>query len=99
MKTEAEIDPANEPMKTRVALHAFLAGMSHELLALLTDCAMPVRFKKGQTIFREAETANRFYLIETGKVALESSDGPKNSVIIETIGAGDLLGWSWMFPP
>ena len=40
-------------------------------------------------IFRESELADRFYLIETGKVILESSDG-----------LGDpLLGWSWMFPP
>lgn len=99
MKTETEIDPATEPMRTRVAFHPFLAGMSRTQLALLTDCAMPVHFKTGQSIFREGEMANRFYLIETGKVVLESSDEPENSVIIETIGAGDLLGWSWMFPP
>jgi CRP/FNR family cyclic AMP-dependent transcriptional regulator len=99
MKTETEIDPVNEPMRTRVALHPFLAGMNRTQLALLTDCAMPVHFKTGQTIFREGEMANRFYLIESGKVLLESSDGPENSVLIETIGAGDLLGWSWMFPP
>ena len=43
--------------------------------------------------------ANRFYLIESGKVAVESNDGPDNPVVIETIGAGDLLGWSWMFAP
>jgi len=86
-------------MGIRVALHPFLAGMNHEQLALLTDCAMPVHFKKGQTIFRGGETANRFYLIETGKLILESSQGRENSLIIETIGAGDLLGWSWMFPP
>ena len=99
MKTETEIDPATEPMRTRVTLHPFLVGMNRTQLALLTDCAMPVHFKTGQTIFREGEMANRFYLIETGKVVLESSDEPENSVIIETIGAGDLLGWSWMFPP
>ena len=99
MKTETEIDPAKEPMRTRVALHPFLAGMNRTQLALLTDCAMPVRFKTAQTIFREGEMANRFYLIESGKVVLESSDGRENSVLIETIGAGDLLGWSWMFPP
>ena len=99
MKTETQIDPASEPMKTRVVLHPFLAGMDRKPLALLTDCAMPVRFKPGQTIFREGEMANRFYLIESGKVVLESNDSPGNTTIIETIGAGDLLGWSWMFPP
>ena len=35
----------------------------------------------------------------SGKVALESSAEYGEPVIIETIGAGDLLGWSWMMPP
>ena len=88
-----------EPMAARVALHPFLAGMNPTQLALLTDCAIPVHFKKGQTILREGDLANRFYLIESGKVVLESGEGFGDPVIVETIGAGDLLGWSWMFPP
>ena len=88
-----------EPIATRVALHPFLAGMNRPQLALLTDCAMATNFKKKQTIFREGEMANRFYLIETGKVVLESSEGLSSPVIIDTINPGDLLGWSWMFPP
>ena len=86
-------------MATRVALHPFLAGMNPTQLALLTDCAIPVQFNKGQTILREGEMANRFYLIESGKVVLESGEGFGDPVVIETIGAGDLVGWSWMFPP
>lgn len=78
-----------ESLATRVALHPFLVGMNRRQLALLTSCAMTVQFNKGQVIFREGDLADRFYLIETGKVILESSGGP-----------GDpLLGWSWMFPP
>jgi len=88
-----------EPMATRVALHPFLAGLNRDQLSLLTDCAMPVHFKKGQTILREGEFANRFYLIESGKVTLESDAEPGEPVVFETIGAGDLLGWSWMFQP
>ena len=88
-----------ESMVARVALHPFLAGLNPSQLALLTDCAIPVHFKKGQTILREGEMANRFYLIESGRVVLESGEGFGEPVIIETIGAGDLLGWSWMFPP
>ena len=48
-----------EAMATRVALHPFLAGMNPAQLALLTDCAIPVHFKKGQTILREGDLANR----------------------------------------
>lgn len=88
-----------EPMAIRVELHPFLIGMNRRQQALLTDCAMAVEFKKGQVIFQEGELANRFYLIETGKVILESSGGEGDPVVVDTIGAGDLLGWSWMFPP
>jgi hypothetical protein len=78
-----------ESLATRVALHPFLVGMHRRQLALLTSCAMIVQFNKGQVIFREGDFADRFYLIETGSVVLESSSGP----------ADPLLGWSWMFPP
>lgn len=97
MKTETQSNI--EPMAARVMLHPFLAGMHRTHLALLTDCALAVHFKKGEIILREGEFANRFYLIESGKVVLESGAGFGEPVIVETIGAGDLLGWSWMFPP
>jgi CRP/FNR family transcriptional regulator, cyclic AMP receptor protein len=88
-----------ESIATRVGLHPFLAGMNRAQLALLTDCAMVTHFKKGETILHEGEFANRFYLIETGEVVLESSAGASEPLILERIGRGDLLGWSWMFPP
>jgi CRP-like cAMP-binding protein len=103
MKAETEnpkrtkIEP--EPMATRVALHPFLVGMNPSQLALLTDCAVAAHFKPGQIILREGELANRFYLIESGNVALQSGEDFGGPVIVEAIGAGDLLGWSWMFPP
>jgi len=97
LKTSREIQ--TEPLGTRVALHPFLAGMNHTQLTLLTDCAVARHFNMGQTILREGEFANGFYLIETGRVALESEAGFGESILIETIGAGDLVGWSWMFPP
>lgn len=88
-----------EPMSTRVALHPLLAGMNRKQLALLTDCATAIEYKKGQEIFRAGDVANRFCLLESGKVVLEASHGSEPPVIVDTIGAGDLLGWSWMFPP
>ena len=88
-----------ELMAERVALHPFLAGMSRNHLALLTDCAIPVRFTKRQVVLQEGDFASRFYLIESGKVVLESGVELGQPVVIEEIGPGDLLGWSWMFPP
>ena len=85
-------------LETQVAAHPFLVGMSSAHIRLLADCAMRAQFTADQVIFRKGETANRFYLIERGKVALESSVGDK-VVKIDEVGAGDLLGWSWIFPP
>jgi CRP/FNR family cyclic AMP-dependent transcriptional regulator len=99
MQTQTRMKIEREPLAARVALHPFLAGMRRAQLALLTDCAMATQFKKGQTILREGEFANRFYLIESGKIVLESGADFGDSLVIETIGPGDLLGWSWMFPP
>ena len=98
-QTKMTMQIETEPMATRVALHPFLAGMNRQELRLLTDCAIPVQFEKGQVIFREGDMANRFYLIESGKVVLESSGAHGHAVLVDTIGAGDLLGWSWIFPP
>jgi CRP-like cAMP-binding protein len=89
----------SESIETRVALHPFLAGMNPTYLALLIDCAMVAHFKAGAVILREGEIANRFYLIESGKVVLESGQGFGQPVVVETIVAGDMLGWSWMFAP
>jgi CRP-like cAMP-binding protein len=89
----------SEKLAKRVALHPFLSGMKPKQLALLTDCAVPTHFEMGQVILREGEFANQSYLIESGKVVLESAAGSGRPVIIDTIGPGDLLGWSWMFPP
>jgi CRP/FNR family cyclic AMP-dependent transcriptional regulator len=97
MKTESFTEPA--PLATRVALHPFLAGMSHTHLALLTDCAIAAHFEKGQTILRKGEFAKGFYLIESGEVILESGEESRQPVVVDTIGPGNSLGWSWMFPP
>ncbi len=99
MLTKIETTTQREPIGIRVALHPFLAGMNSTQLALLAECAIPVHSKKGQTILRQGELANRFYLIESGKVVLESGEGFGDAKIVEMIGPGDLLGWSWMFPP
>jgi CRP/FNR family transcriptional regulator, cyclic AMP receptor protein len=85
-------------LEAQVAAHPFLIGIGPAHIRLLADCAMRSQFAAGHIIFRKGETANRFYLIERGKVALESSSGGA-VVRIDEVGSGDLLGWSWIFPP
>lgn len=79
--------------------HALFRGLAPRYLALLTEAAMLKEFAAGEVIFREGDPANRFYLILDGEVALESTTCEGESVLVQTIGANDVLGWSWLFPP
>jgi len=78
--------------------HPFLAGMSLAHLRMLVDAAQETQFAAGACIFREGERANHFYLIEAGRVRLQTHSGG-HPVPIATVGAGEVLGWSWLFPP
>jgi hypothetical protein len=50
-------------------------------------------------LFREGDPANCFYLIELGRVSLQSPRKDEEPVAVQIIGPGDVLGWSWLFPP
>lgn len=88
-----------EAVVLHIGQHPFLQGLTRNQLVQLADCALTARFESGAVIFREGEKADRFYLIDKGRIVLESAAGYGEPVIIETIGGGDLLGWSWMMPP
>lgn len=79
--------------------HPFVSGLTEEQLAILARCALPVRYEAGQSIFHEGEPANRFYLILHGGVALQSRTSAEGVTLVATLAGGDVLGWSWMFPP
>jgi CRP/FNR family transcriptional regulator, cyclic AMP receptor protein len=85
---------------TTLEAQPFFNGLSPQLLEILVNEAMPVEFKAGELIFNEGGVANRLYLLLTGQVVLEApTDLEHEPVRVETIGAGSVLGWSWLFPP
>ncbi|MEY2496537.1 MAG: hypothetical protein QOD12_93 [Verrucomicrobiota bacterium] len=86
-------------IETRLAAHPFLKEMSPHHLELLALSAMPTEFEAGQIIFRKGDPANGFYLIETGTVVLEGKASDGKRVVIDTVSAGEPLGWSWLFSP
>ncbi len=82
-----------------LAEHPFLKGLDHRFLEILVGCASNVRFDAGQFVFREGSEANNFYIIRHGKVSVEVFAAGRGSITIQTIGEGDILGWSWLIPP
>ena len=77
----------------------FLKGMSTRHLELLVEDSLPAEFHAGDHILHEGGAANRFYLILEGRVEVESSAQDSEPVSIQTLGPGDMLGCSWLFPP
>lgn len=86
-------------LKDRIAQFPFLSGLSEQHQQTLLDCAMFQEFAQGEIIFREGDPANRFYLILEGEVTLESDGREQDPILVQKIGAGDVLGWSWLFAP
>lgn len=76
-----------------------LAGLSDDQAALVAGCGHNIVCETGTHIFREGDPADCFYAIRRGSVALELAAPPRAALILETLHSGDVLGWSWLFPP
>src|SRR5690606_9532416 len=79
--------------------HPFLAGLDFSARQRLAGTAHRIHFLPGSAIFAEGGRADRFWLIQDGRVRLELHLAGTGPVIIETLASGDVLGWSWLFPP
>jgi CRP/FNR family cyclic AMP-dependent transcriptional regulator len=82
-----------------LATHPFLHGMSSDQLAALAGTAHDVKFPVRHRLFEDGGNATRFWLIQSGHISLDLHIPGEGPVVIETIGMGELLGWSWLFPP
>ena len=82
-----------------LAEHPFLHGLKPQHQQMLAESAIRTQYRAGDFIFQEGEPANRFYLIQSGRVALESHLRDEPPVAVQVLGAGEVLGWSWLFPP
>lgn len=79
--------------------HPFLQGLSGEHLETIATLAMPVSYEAGETIFKEGDLADRFYLLLTGSVILSAKGEDGDRLPIQQLGPGEVLGWSWLFEP
>jgi CRP/FNR family cyclic AMP-dependent transcriptional regulator len=91
-----------DPMQTLdhlIRSHPFWQGVNPRYFHILNECAAFAKFGVEQPIFRRGVEAEHFYLICSGQVALETFVPGKGAITIDTLGPGEALGWSWLFPP
>jgi CRP/FNR family transcriptional regulator, cyclic AMP receptor protein len=89
----------NEMLKAIVAAHPFVKGMTAAHLDVLVDCARLEVLEPGRLLFIEGQPASEFYMLQDGKIALEVHRPNDGTVRVDVLGADDVLGWSWLFPP
>ncbi len=82
-----------------LAGHPFLRGMPAEHVALLSAAAAPISVPAGHRLFDEGGSAGNCWLLTAGKVALDLSVPGGVNLIVETLGSGDMIGFSWLSPP
>lgn len=79
--------------------HPFMKDLDENYLKQITGCASNAVYAEDEVIFKEGDKAEKFYLIRSGKVALEINGRDKGNLRILTIGPGQILGWSWIVSP
>jgi len=77
----------------------FFEDLPEDEIALIAGCARNVHIDAGEMILRQGDAADTFFVVRHGTVAVGNFVPPRGELVIETLEAGDLLGWSWLFPP
>ena len=75
------------------------AALPPEHRVQLMQLAREVSFEAGTRLFEEGRRADRFWIVRTGTVALDLHVPGRRPAVIESLGHGELVGWSWHFPP
>lgn len=88
-----------EGLAPLIAEHPFFHGMSPSQIETVTGCAVNTRFGADEYLCREGDEALWFYILRHGTVAIETHVPQHGPVVLQTVGAGEILGWSWLLPP
>lgn len=78
--------------------HPLFVGMSVSFRQILAESAIRADFEAGDKVVEAGEPANGFFMVIKGTVDLETPQADRPTRV-QSIMGGDILGWSWLFPP
>ena len=76
--------------------HRFFAGLKAKDIAKLAACGSVQSISAGHQIAAEGDPADEFYVLLDGRVAIETHVPGKPAITLQSIEAGDVIGWSWI---
>jgi CRP-like cAMP-binding protein len=86
-------------LESILAEHPFFAGLPSDVTAILAGCARNEKYTEGEVIASEGQAADRFFLVRHGSVAVELRSPGRGPLIVETVGEGEVFGWSAFVAP
>src|SRR5687767_4943194 len=90
---------ADGTLTVYLAEHPAFQGMTAQQVAQIASYAKVVQLQPGERVFEHHTRAEEFYIVQKGKVTVEIPAIAGEPLVIQTLGDGSLLGWSWMIPP
>jgi CRP-like cAMP-binding protein len=87
------------PIAEYLDAHPFFAGLDAASIAELAGCARNEHVRAGQYLFREGGSAEHFYVVMHGRIALELMSPTTGALVLESAGDGEVLDWPWLIPP
>ncbi|HZC70778.1 MAG TPA: cyclic nucleotide-binding domain-containing protein [Jatrophihabitans sp.] len=82
-----------------LARFPLLADLTESQLERVGSLGHTVTFATGHRIIEEGRPADRCWLIRSGRVALQTPLPNNAASTVQTLGPGDVLGWSWLLAP
>lgn len=79
--------------------HPFTSGLTDEHIRRLAEAARSFDVAEGDFLAREGKPADALLLVRSGHVALATYLAERGAAPLQTVGAGDVVGWSWLVPP
>ena len=71
------------------------AGLPADDLASLASAASRRVLADGEALFEQGQPAQNLYVVGRGSLVLRTGEG-RSSVMVESLGPGDIVGWSAM---
>lgn len=86
-------------IRNYLASNEFFSKLDKEFVEFAVQHAKERELTKGEMLFRQGQSADKFHLLITGRVVVEIPSVYGPSLELQNLGEGQVLGWSWFIPP
>jgi CRP-like cAMP-binding protein len=90
---------ADETLVAYLTKHPVFEGLTSQQLQQIAKFASQHEVPVGHRLFKRDDPATQFFVLREGSVTVEVPSIEGESLKIQTVSGGGLLGWSWLIPP